>query len=150
VCCSYGWTVVALIRFRTKVPEYPEYIVPHADHGDPECCGLIFPVLRGNSADLVCNECGVIVRMVPASDADRVVSEMTLDQEFATEICPHCRQVNILPGLTEMILFTCRYCGGVVDPSVHCILQLPAICHTLPCRNARPITDPRRRQPTSP
>jgi hypothetical protein len=102
---------------RNEVREYPEYIVPHSDHGDSECCGLILPVLRGDIADFVCNECGVVIRSVSVRDADRVLSEMSLDQGFATEMCPHCRQVNILPGFTDMIVFTCRYCGRAVDVS---------------------------------
>jgi hypothetical protein len=30
--------------------EYPEYILPHAEFGDPECCGLLFGVESGDDA----------------------------------------------------------------------------------------------------
>ena len=47
-----------------ETPEYPEYIICHSDHGDPECCGLLFAVKHDGSADFRCNECGAIVRTV--------------------------------------------------------------------------------------
>jgi hypothetical protein len=31
-------------------PEHPEYILPHSAFGDPECCGVFFPIERGDSA----------------------------------------------------------------------------------------------------
>jgi hypothetical protein len=95
--------------------EPPEFIVPHSDYGDPECCGLIFAEIRGEEADLVCNECGIVIRTVAAGEADKVLLEMSLEQGFASEMCPHCGQVNLIPGFSEMIAFTCRYCGRAVD-----------------------------------
>lgn len=95
--------------------EPPEFIVPHSDYRDPECCGLIFAQVRGSDADLVCNECGTVMRTVPAAEADKVLLAMSLEQGLATEVCPYCRQVNLIPGFSEMIAFTCRYCGRVVN-----------------------------------
>src|ERR1035438_5793132 len=49
--------------------------LPHSDFGDPECCGCLNGVIRGDQADIVCNECGTVLRTVPApkrwADADR-------------------------------------------------------------------------------
>jgi hypothetical protein len=39
--------------------------LPHSDFGDPDCCGLFFPVDRGDQADLTCNECGLFTRRSP-------------------------------------------------------------------------------------
>src|SRR5712671_2325448 len=42
-------------------------ILPHSDFGDPECCGCLNAVVHGDQADVVCNECGAILRSVPAA-----------------------------------------------------------------------------------
>lgn len=89
-------------------------IVPHSDHGDPECCGCIFPVVRGDEADLVCNECDVVIRTVSASEAQRVLLEMA-SGEVCSETCPSCGTLNLFPGFSAMEAYTCRHCGeGVV------------------------------------
>jgi len=31
--------------------------IPNADHGDPDCCGCLNGIVRGNQAEIVCNEC---------------------------------------------------------------------------------------------
>jgi hypothetical protein len=49
--------------------EYP-ILVAHSDYGDPECCGIIMPVVRGEEADLRCNECGVVISTVSAKEAE--------------------------------------------------------------------------------
>src|SRR5262249_15612716 len=51
-------------------------IVPHLDWGDPACCGCLFIRMRGDQAEIVCNECGVVVRTVPAERAREVMLEM--------------------------------------------------------------------------
>jgi hypothetical protein len=52
----------------------PAYTIDHASanirntcfrtqsFGDPDCCGLFFPVERGDQADLTYNECGFVLR----------------------------------------------------------------------------------------
>jgi hypothetical protein len=52
----------------------------------------------------------VFVKIDPARDAT------------ATEMCPHCGKVNIFPGWSSMMAYTCRGCGALVrlsdDPGV--------------------------------
>jgi len=91
--------------------EYPEDIVPHSDFGDPECCGLLFGIERGDMSDITCNECGVIVRTVPAADLTRTMDQMELTLDVASEICPKCGAANLFPGFSRMLAFTCRTCG---------------------------------------
>jgi hypothetical protein len=71
------------------VLEYP--ILAHADVGNPDCCGCISPVNRGEEADIACNEFGAIVGTVLSAD--------------------HCGAVNLLPGFSRMLAFTCHECG---------------------------------------
>ncbi len=42
--------------------------VPHADHGDSECPGLLFGVVDGDTAYIGCNDCDAVVRTMPADE----------------------------------------------------------------------------------
>jgi hypothetical protein len=92
----------------------PEHILPHSDFGDAECCGLLLPFERGDFADIICNECGATIRTVRAAGLRRTLDEMQLKLDVASERCAYCRSVNILPGFSEMLAFTCRSCGRAV------------------------------------
>jgi hypothetical protein len=102
--------------------EYPEWILPHSEFGDPECPGLFFPVVNGEQAEITCNDCGLILKSVPAADVRRTLDEMQLTLAVASEICPHCGSVNLFPGFDRMFAFTCRSCGKVArladDPNI--------------------------------
>jgi hypothetical protein len=90
-------------------------IVAHGDFGDKECRGCLYPVERGDEADLVCNECGALVRTVPIADVERTLLQMALSQGFCTATCPHCGARNSFPGFTGIEAHICRDCGeGVV------------------------------------
>jgi hypothetical protein len=85
-------------------------IVPHSDHGDPECCGCLFPMVREDRADIVCNECDVVVRTVPVAEAHQTLPDMA-SGEVCCEICPNCGALNVFPGFSAMEAYTCRHCG---------------------------------------
>ena len=96
------------------VPEYP-ILVCHSDYGDPECCGIVMPVERGEQTDLVCNECGMVIGTVPAAEAEPTLLRMAMEEGFCSETCPHCGDLNTFPGFSSMEAYTCRQCGlGVV------------------------------------
>jgi hypothetical protein len=104
-----------------KPEEWP--ILAHADFGADDCDGCLFPVITGDRADITCNSCGAVVRSVPVEDLQRTFDEMELSLEScATEMCPHCRHVNVFPGWQGMMAYTCEKCGVVVrlsdDPNV--------------------------------
>jgi ribosomal protein S27E len=112
---DYGWRATANHEQYTQYcVNPPEYILPHSDFGDPECWGLLLPVERGDFADIVCNECGAIIQSVNAADLRRALDEMQLELDVASERCPHCGSVNLLPGFSQMLAFTCRSCGRAV------------------------------------
>ena len=87
----------------------------HADFGDPNCCGCLNGVIRADEADIVCNECRVLMRTVPVTDLPKTFDEMELSLDVASALCPHCRSVNLFPGFREMLAFTCTSCGKGVD-----------------------------------
>ena len=45
--------------------------LPHADFGDPDCCGCLNGIIRGDHADIVCNECDTVVHTVPTADLQK-------------------------------------------------------------------------------
>ena len=83
----------------------------HADFGNPDCRGCISPVSRGEEADITCNECGAIVRTVRSADLRRMLDEMESQLAVASGICQHCGAVNLFPGFSRMMAFTCQECG---------------------------------------
>jgi hypothetical protein len=86
-------------------------IIPHADFGDPECCGCLLGMFRGDQAEIRCNECDAIIRTVPAPDLERTLTEMELNGDIASAICPHCGAVHLAPGFSRLIAFLCDKCG---------------------------------------
>ena len=88
-------------------------ILPHADFGDPECCGCIFAVLRGHNVDIVCSECAAVVRTVSAADLPGTFNEMELSLGLASAKCRYCGSVNLFPGYSRMRAFACRVCGSI-------------------------------------
>ena len=48
-------------------------------------------------------------------EVNRTVDDIELSLEICTEMCPHCGNVNVFPGLEEMIAYTCQECGRAVE-----------------------------------
>ncbi len=94
--------------------EYP-ILVCHSDHGDPECCGIVVPVARGELADLKCNECGAVIATVSAGSAESSLLQMAVSGGVCSEVCPHCGDLNVFPGFSEMVAYVCRHCGEGVS-----------------------------------
>ena len=88
--------------------------LPHSSFGNPDCCGCLNGFMRGDQADIVCNECNAVIRAVPAADLQRTLDEMELTLDVASAKCPHCGAVHLSPGFSALRAFTCRQCGEVV------------------------------------
>ena len=71
------------------LPDYAEYIIPHADHGDPECCGLIMAKI-----DSTIN---TVVRQIGFSNFERRLHGM--DASYKTWADPRKRSVEELNAL---------------------------------------------------
>jgi hypothetical protein len=87
------------------------------DHGDPECCGTIWPVPREGEdvVDFCCNECDSLIKTVPTSDVSATIEAMREDKgEGVWCECPHCGEVNEFPGYEKMFAYICRKCGRSV------------------------------------
>jgi len=90
-------------------------MVPHSDCGDPDCCGCLMPLERGDQADWVCNECGAVVRPLQAAEVAQILLETAMAEAGRSATCPHCGALNTFPGWSSIQAFVCRECGeGVV------------------------------------
>ena len=120
--CAYGYGDVAPFTGPRDCPvcngsgfEGPiETTLPHSEFGDPECCGCLSGVIRGDQADIVCNECGTVLRTVPAANVGQTLTELEITLDVASAMCPHCGLVNLFPGFSKMLAFTCQQCGKAV------------------------------------
>ena len=110
--CAYGYGDLAPFTGPRDCPVcngsgfegHIETTLPHSDFGDPECCGCLNGVIRGDQADIVCNECGTVLRAVPAANVGQTLTELEITLEVASEMCPHCRSVNLFPCFPECSL----------------------------------------------
>ena len=90
-------------------------IVPQSDVGVEGCCGCLCPVERGDEADLVCNECGAIIQIVPIAQVEPTLLRMAMSQDFCSATCPHCGALNTVPGFTSIMAYICKECGEGVS-----------------------------------
>jgi hypothetical protein len=99
---------------RIQHPPYP--IVAHQDVEKTDCCGCLFIEGRGEEADLTCNECGAVVRIVPVEKASAILIGMV-----SSEICSargtHCGALITFPGFSAIEAFECGEGVNVVLPT---------------------------------
>jgi hypothetical protein len=88
-----------------------ETTLPYSAFGDWDCCGCLNGIICGEQATIVCNECDAVIRTVPTADLEQTLTDMEFTLEVASEMCPHCGSVNLFPGFSSMLAFTCRECG---------------------------------------
>jgi hypothetical protein len=72
--------------------------------------------VRGDQAEITCNECGAVVRTVPVEQAPAVMVRLAASGEICSARCTHCVALNTFPGFSAIDAFICSECGeGVVD-----------------------------------
>ena len=71
-------------------PDLIETMVSHSAFGDGECRGRLSGVIARSGADIVCNECGAVVRRVPAHQIEWALAQMqfTCDASEAQRFVP--------------------------------------------------------------
>jgi hypothetical protein len=94
-------------------------IIPHEVATGADCCGCLIVQVRGDQADITCNECGAVVRTVSVELASTVMVEMA-STETCSARCPHCHALNTFPGSSAIEAFICSECaeGVAVTRSV--------------------------------
>jgi hypothetical protein len=49
-----------------------------------------------------------VLRTVLAANVGQMLAELEITLEVASEMCSHCGSVNLFPGFSRMLAFTCR------------------------------------------
>jgi hypothetical protein len=92
--------------------DYP--IIPHESVEKVDCCGCLFVQVRGDQADIVCNECGAVIRTVLAQEAAAVMEALMMEAAagaVCSARCPFCGALNTFPGFSSIDAFVCSECG---------------------------------------
>jgi hypothetical protein len=94
-------------------------IIPHETLG-ADCCGCLIVQVRGDKADIICNQCAALIRTVSVEDLEGVLTEMARTDTIGSVRCPHCGALNTFPDFSTIEAFICCECGeGVAQgPSV--------------------------------
>jgi hypothetical protein len=96
-------------------------IIPHEDVADVDCCGCLMVRVREGEADILCNECGAVVRTVAIGDVETAMLEMAQVDTICNARCTHCGALNTFPGMLAIEAFICSECGEGV--AVHRAVQ---------------------------
>jgi hypothetical protein len=86
-------------------------IIPHEDVADVDCCGCLMIRLREGEADILCNECGAIIRKVAATEVKAALLEMSQTDTICTVHCTHCGALNSFPRFSTIEAFICSERG---------------------------------------
>jgi hypothetical protein len=85
-------------------------ILADSSFANPERSGCLSGIVDADRADIVCNDCNVLVRRLPDTELEKRFTEMELSLKDATERCSHCASVSILFGFSKVIAFSCCTC----------------------------------------
>jgi hypothetical protein len=95
--------------------------LPHSSFGTG-CWGCLNGVIRGDQAEIICNECEAVIAIVPAADLQKTFDQLELTLDISSAACSHCGAVKLIPGLSKILAFTCEQCGEVTklvnDPNI--------------------------------
>ena len=86
-------------------------IIAHESLG-ADCCGCLVVRGRGQQAEILCNECGEVVRTVPSQDVERTSYELAPTTAICSSRCNHCGALNRFPGMSSVDVYVCSECGG--------------------------------------
>jgi hypothetical protein len=90
-------------------------IIPHEDVADVDCRGCLEVRVREGEADILCNECGAVIRKVAVAEVEAAMLEMAKTDTICSARCTHCGALNSFPRFSTVEAFTCSECGeGVV------------------------------------
>jgi hypothetical protein len=96
--------------------------LPHQCFRDPDCCGCLSGIIRGDVAEIVCNECEAVVGSVAPAELQHTLDEMELTLDVASARCRRCGTIHLASGFSKLIAFVCDQCGEAVrlkdDPSI--------------------------------
>jgi hypothetical protein len=71
--------------------------------------------VREGQADILCNECGAVVRTVSVSEVEITLRNLAQTDTIGSARCTHCGAPNTFPGFSVIEAFICSECGEGVD-----------------------------------
>lgn len=86
-------------------------LIPHAAIGSSQCRGLLYGRVTGLNALIACNDCAVIVRIVPAADLQRVLDDIKLKLDVDWALSRYSQATDLLSPLVEPTNLRCPECG---------------------------------------
>lgn len=74
-------------------------------------------MVRENYADIICNECDAVIRIIPVAEVENTLRELARTDAICSVPCSHCGAVTTFPGWRAIGAFVCPECGrgAVVD-----------------------------------
>jgi len=95
-------------------------IIPHEHVAEVECCGCLMVWLREGKADILCNECGDVIRTVPVEELESTMLGLSATDVICSANRMHCGALNTFPHFSSIEAFICSECveGVVVNRPV--------------------------------
>ena len=95
----------------TEIPTDSEFdhlpIIPHEHVAKVECCGCLMVRLRDGKADILCNECGDVIRTVPVGEVESTMLDLSTTDVICSAHCTHCGTLNTFPHSSSIEAFIC-------------------------------------------
>lgn len=86
--------------------------IPHREG----CCGCLDVGIEDGYGVIFCNECGEVVEaLVPIEELNAALRDLSKTEQVCSEACPKCGSLNVFPGMSAIIAYTCRACGQGVS-----------------------------------
>jgi predicted RNA-binding Zn-ribbon protein involved in translation (DUF1610 family) len=70
--------------------------------------------VREGEADILCNECGTVIRTVAAGEVEAAMLEMAQTDTICSARCTHCGALKTFPRFSTIEAFICSECGEEV------------------------------------
>jgi len=95
-------------------------LIPHEHVTDVDCYGCLMVGIREDKAEILCNECGAVIRTVPVGEIESTMLELSTTDIVCSARCTHCGLLNTFP---HDFLCCTRGRGGSLVPTIAASMQ---------------------------
>lgn len=85
-------------------------VIPHAAIGLSQCRGFLYGRVTGQNALIACNDCAIILRIVPAADLQPVLDDIKMELDLARAISRYRQTIDLLPPGAVAATLMAREC----------------------------------------
>ena len=95
-------------------------IIPHEVVGGRDCWGCLVVQVRGDQADILCNECVQVIETVATARVEEYMAKLVPAESISSATCAVCGALNTFAGFEAILAFVCSECGesNEVNPTV--------------------------------